>query len=216
MLCTGCEHRNEDGARFCARCGRGLGRACAACGRAATEDARFCIACGARLGEPVEAAANEGSRAVEPAPRGERRQVSVVFADLVGSTALSRSLDPEEWRDVVRAFHDAAEASVSRFGGYVAQYLGDGVLAYFGYPKALGDDAERAVRAGLSVLDAIREVNIGLAARSLELSVRIGIHTGRVVVDESVGRPASAIFGETPNIASSQACSSPPVRKSTP
>lgn len=131
----------------------------------------------------------------------ERRQLTVMFVDLVGSTALSGRLDPEDLRNVIRAYQKAVAAEVARYGGHVAQYLGDGVLAYFGYPVAYEDAAERAVRAAISVLGAVA----GMRATGGEsLAARIGIATGLVVVGDLLGEGATkehAVVGETPNLA---------------
>jgi class 3 adenylate cyclase len=137
-------------------------------------------------------------------PDAERRQLTVLFCDLVDSTALARQLDPEEWREVVRAYHATCAEVIARFEGYIAQYLGDGLLVYFGYPGAHEDDAVRAVRAGLGILDAIGALHARLAQdKGIDLAVRIGIHTGLVVVGEIGGgtRQERLALGETPNIA---------------
>jgi class 3 adenylate cyclase/tetratricopeptide (TPR) repeat protein len=129
----------------------------------------------------------------------ERRQLTVMFADLVDSTALSQKLDPEEFREINRAYQSAATAAIVKYGGYVAKYMGDGVLAYFGYPQAHEDDAERAVQAGLELITAISELEI-----SAKLATRIGIATGAVVVGDIIGDGAlqeSAVVGETPHLA---------------
>ena len=129
----------------------------------------------------------------------ERRQVTVMFCDLVGSTALSARLDPEDLREVIAAYHKCAGEIVRRFGGFVSQYLGDGVLVYFGYPQAHEDDAERAVRAGLELIAAVA----GLNTRA-SLQTRVGIATGVVVVGDLVdagGSQERGIVGETPNLA---------------
>jgi class 3 adenylate cyclase len=134
-----------------------------------------------------------------PAPSAERRQLTVMFCDLVGSTALSARLDPEELREVISAYHRRVAEAVRRFDGLVAKYMGDGVLVYFGFPRAHEDDAERAVRAGLALVEAVRGIG---AADPLE--VRIGTATGLVVVGDLVGEGASqkqAVAGETPNLA---------------
>jgi class 3 adenylate cyclase len=110
--------------------------------------------------------------------RGPRRQLTVVFCDLVGSTPLSQQLDAEEWRDVVAQYQQAASGAVARFGGHVAKNLGDGLLIYFGWPTAREDDPERAVRAGLAIVDAMVPLNATLAEAGTRLQVRIGIHTG--------------------------------------
>jgi class 3 adenylate cyclase/energy-coupling factor transporter ATP-binding protein EcfA2 len=131
----------------------------------------------------------------------ERRQLTVMFCDLVGSTALSRVLDPEDLRDVMRRYQDAVAGAVTRYGGHVGKYLGDGVLAYFGWPQAYEDQAERAVRAGLDAVDAVRKVQAGA---DRVLAARVGIGTGQVVVGDLVGesgKDAEAVTGETPNLA---------------
>ena len=120
-----------------------------------------------------------------PAPEAERRQLTVMFCDLVGSTMLSGQLDPENLREVVRAYQETAAGVVQRYDGHIAQYLGDGLLVYFGYPRAHEDDARRAVRTGLGVLEAMHTLNTRLAReRRVRLAVRIGIHTGLVVMRE--------------------------------
>jgi len=131
----------------------------------------------------------------------ERRQLTVMFCDLVGSTPLSTRFDPEELRGKIRAYQNAVSAVVARYDGFVAKYMGDGVLVYFGYPRAHEDDAERAVRAGLEIVAAVT----GLETRGMEpLAVRIGIATGLVVVGDLVGKGSAqekAVVGETPNLA---------------
>ncbi|MCZ6731059.1 MAG: AAA family ATPase [Gammaproteobacteria bacterium] len=135
----------------------------------------------------------------------ERRQLTVMFCDLVGSTELSQQLDPEDLRDVNRAYQDACKAAIERYDGYVARYMGDGVLAYFGYPQAHEDDAERAIHAGLRVVESMAELNAAVGDKQgVELGVRVGIATGPVVVGDLIGEGASqesAVVGETPNLA---------------
>ena len=129
----------------------------------------------------------------------ERRQVTVMFSDLVGSTALSARMDPEDLREVIAAYQKCVAQVVQRFSGFVAKYMGDGVLVYFGYPQAHEDDAERAVRAGLELITAVS----GLKTQA-QLQTRVGIATGLVVVGDLIGSGASqeqAIVGETPNLA---------------
>ena len=137
----------------------------------------------------------------EPKPQetAERRQVTVMFSDLVGSTALSARMDPEDLREVISAYQKCIAETVQRFGGFVAKYMGDGVLVYFGYPQAHEDDAERAVRAGLELVAAVGGLKTHAA-----LQTRVGIATGLVVVGDLIGSGASqeqAIIGETPNLA---------------
>jgi class 3 adenylate cyclase len=129
----------------------------------------------------------------------ERRQVTVMFSDLVGSTALAARTDPEDLREVISAYQKCVTETVQRFGGFVAKYMGDGVLVYFGYPQAHEDDAERAVRAGLELIQAVGELK-----SNAPLQTRVGIATGLVVVGDLIGSGAAqeqAVVGETPNVA---------------
>jgi len=138
-------------------------------------------------------------------PEAERRQLTVMFCDLVDSTALSGQLDPEDLREVVRGYQRVCSEVITRFDGHIAQLLGDGLLVYFGYPQAHEDDAQRAVRAGLGILAAIEDLNKELKrAKALQLAIRLGIHTGLVVVGAmgGAGRQEQLALGETPNIAS--------------
>ncbi|MFN8385773.1 MAG: adenylate/guanylate cyclase domain-containing protein [Anaerolineales bacterium] len=132
---------------------------------------------------------------------GERRQVTVVFSDVVGSTELSASLDPEDWHSILTRYHQTAASVVKRYEGHVQQYLGDGILILFGYPQAHENDAERAVRTGLSLLEEIQKLNATLEKEfSKRIAVRIGIHTGEVMIRQE-GGDSGNIFGETPNLA---------------
>jgi predicted ATPase/class 3 adenylate cyclase len=143
--------------------------------------------------------ATEAATIARPQDAAERRQVTVMFSDLVGSTALSARMDPEDLREVISAYQKCVTDTVQRFGGFVAKYMGDGVLLYFGYPQAHEDDAERAVRAGLVLVAAV-----GALKTHAPLQTRIGIATGLVVVGDLIGSGASqeeAIVGETPNLA---------------
>src|SRR5262245_50655160 len=137
-------------------------------------------------------------------PDAERRQLTVLFCDLVDSTRLASQLDPEELREVVRAYQAACAKVIARYEGHIAQYLGDGLLIYFGYPRAHEDNAQRAVRAGLGMVEALDQLNSRLTQeRGLALAVRLGIHTGLVVVGEVGGgtRQEQLALGETPNVA---------------
>jgi class 3 adenylate cyclase/predicted ATPase len=152
----------------------------------------------------VSLAQGEAALVVPSTPDAERRQLTVMFCDLVDSTRLASQLDPEDLREVVRAYQDTCAKVIARFDGHIAQYLGDGLLVYFGYPLAHEDDAQRAVRAGLGMIDALGQLNTRLEQeRGVRLAVRLGIHTGLVVVGEigSGGRQEQLALGETPNIA---------------
>ena len=156
----------------------------------------------AAIGKLAGAAATlEPTPATQPKPQdtAERRQVTVMFSDLVGSTALAARMDPEDLREVISAYQKCVAETVQRFGGFVAKYMGDGVLVYFGYPQAHEDDAERSVRAGLELIQAVGELK-----SRVPLQTRVGIATGLVVVGDLIGSGAAqeqAVVGETPNLA---------------
>jgi len=138
-------------------------------------------------------------------PEAERRQLTVMFCDLVDSMKLSSQLDPEDYRDMVRAYQRVCSEVITRFDGHIAQLLGDGLLVYFGYPVAHEDDAQRAVRTGLGILTAMEALNTHLQReKGIQLAIRIGVHTGLVVIGEmgGGGRQEQLALGETPNIAS--------------
>src|ERR1700688_1291471 len=204
MRCQNCSAENPEGAKFCSECASPTMMKCSGCGASNKPGAKFCNECAAPLNAPGPAAATVESRADI---RGERRHLTVLFCDLVGSTDMASRLDPEEWREVVAGYHHAATQAIERFGGHVAQYLGDGVMAFFGYPEAHDNDGERAARAGLAILDAISKLNEH--PTHPKLSARIGIDSGAVVVGAGAGKEAD-VFGDTPNIAARvQAAASP-------
>ena len=157
----------------------------------------------AAIGELAGAAPSPTDRLIrlEPKPReiAERRQVTVMFSDMVGSTALSTRMDPEDLREIISAYQKCVTDIVRRFDGFVAKYTGDGALVYFGYPGAHEDDAERAVRAGLELIPAVAELDV-----PVPLQTRVGIATGLVVVGDMIGSGEAhecGIVGETPNLA---------------
>src|SRR5262245_57042608 len=199
LRCPSCGHRNRSDRRYCAECGGQLGAACRVCGIRNEPGEKFCGSCGAALRE--DAAVPRRTEAPQPAPdaaAGERRRLTVLFCDLVGSTPLSQQLDAEDWRDIIAQYQQAASGAVGRFGGHVARKLGDGLLIYFGWPTAREDDPERAIRASLAIVDAMGPLNATLAAGDgPRLAVRIGLHTGPVVIADG-----GDVFGETANVAS--------------
>src|SRR5262249_1137468 len=137
-------------------------------------------------------------------PEAERRQLTVLFCDLADSTRLARQLDPEDLREVMRAYQATCVDVIQRFAGHVAQYLGDGLLVYFGYPQAYEEDGQRAVRPGVGMLEAMGTLNARLVRNhDIRLAIRIGIHTGLVVIGEmgSGGRHEHLALGDTPNLA---------------
>jgi hypothetical protein len=159
MRCRSCSCENEEEAQFCEECGTPLVRTCPSCGREVRPTTKFCSKCGTALtiqaspttflqpGQPpVHLAAPAPPLTERGAPEAERRHLTVMFCDLVGSTALSAQLDPEELREVVGLYQETCTAVIQRYAGHIAQHLGDGLLAYFDYPAAHEDDAQRAVR----------------------------------------------------------------------
>ena len=207
MLCANCKTENPDGLKFCNECGAAFKAPCASCGFENAPAAKFFGQCGASL---ITILAPSELRRTEPSPatsgdtsnlEGERRHISVLFCDLVNSTEIVARLDPEEWGQIAADYHSAAAEAVVHLGGHVAEYLGDGVVVYFGYPEAHEDDVERAVRGGLAIVDAIGSLNARLAASQVKLSVRVGIHTGTVVISHG-GGGGTRVFGDTTFIAS--------------
>jgi class 3 adenylate cyclase len=198
MRCSKCGSENPTENNFCARCGTALTRLCAKCNAENSPTSNFCGKCGAAHTATVSTPVSETSAIQTREAVGERRHLTVLFCDLVGSTAIAAQLDPEEWRATVADYHRAATDAIEHFSGYVAQYLGDGVMALFGWPEAHDNDAERAARAGLAILDAIANLNERPARP--KLSARVGIDSGAVVVGASIGQEAS-VFGDAPNIA---------------
>ena len=205
--CPSCGSNIPSEARFCQQCGSAQSLNCGACGHVNAAGSRFCAQCGAKLGEAATAPAVQSAPAAAPSPSpvarsstaAERRQLTVMFCDLVGSTALSTRLDPEDLGEVIAAYHKCTADVVTRFGGYVAKYMGDGVLVYFGYPEAHEADAENALRAGLALVDSVAK----LFAEGRH-QIRIGVATGLVVVGELVGTGTAQernVVGETPNLA---------------
>ncbi|MBI4199959.1 MAG: AAA family ATPase [Chloroflexi bacterium] len=220
MKCPVCSFENAPGARFCEECGRRLDRLCPSCGQPASPQAKFCRECGyslaagdapapsARLADIQQAAPAALQTKILSAGRqieGERKLVTVLFADIVGSTAFAEKMDPEEWREVVTGVHQHVSEAIYRYEGTIAQLLGDGVLAFFGAPLAHEDDAERAVCAALDIQAAMGSYGRELAGRKSvgHLQMRVGVNSGLVVVG-SIGNDLHMEYlaiGDTVNLA---------------
>jgi class 3 adenylate cyclase/predicted ATPase len=213
MKCSNCHAVNPDTGRFCTQCGVTLPTVCAHCGTENSSESNFCGGCGANLSRAADldaaGAVSTGQRltpTLEAAPNPElagqeRRHLTVAFCDIVDSTELARSLDPEDLNEVTRAYYKYCADAIRRFDGIIANYMGDGVMALFGYPRAHEDDAERAIRAALSILHGIKTADI---RRDIPVRVRIGIATGLVVVGKD-GADAltkeKSVVGKAPNLA---------------
>ena len=190
MNCAKCGSDVREGNSFCTACGAPLQIQCPSCQRPNTVDARFCGQCGANL-----AGTGTKVRLDESRQQAERRQITVMFCDIVDSTVLATRLDPEDLRELISIYQDRVASAIVGIRGYVARFVGDGVLAYFGWPNADETHAESAVRAGFTIIEAIRPHR---------LAVRIGIATGLVVVGDLVSVAATdklAAIGATPNLA---------------
>lgn len=205
MECPNCSHQNRPEARFCENCGQPLERVCPNCGVTVGPSAKFCSNCGhaldqdearARAAQPTRTQSLDALRQTTPKAmagkilaereqlEGERKMVTALFADIVGSTALAESMDPEDWRDIVTGAHQRVSEAVYRYEGTIAQLLGDGVLAFFGAPLAHEDDPERAIRAALDILDSIHAFGDDLksSGKVQDFDMRVGLNTGLVVV----------------------------------
>ena len=207
MICVNCHFENPEGIKFCGNCGAPLESLCSSCGFKNPPGFKFCGNCGTQILQ------NQGSALPQqpvttPRPEkrteAERRHLTVMFCDLVGSTALSNELDPEDLRAIITEYQGVCQKVVARYEGHIAQYLGDGILVYFGYPAAHENDAHRAVSSGLGILEAVQQFNKRLEkSNGIRISVRIGIHTGHVVIGDmgSTGQIQQLALGATPNIA---------------
>jgi class 3 adenylate cyclase/predicted ATPase len=202
MRCPVCGNENKAGNRFCSKCGTTLSRPCPNCGAPADAEDTFCGTCGTPLGSDVPAAVGGSSPAVEGtsphAPTAERRLVSVLFTDLVGFTTLSEQRDPEEVRDLLTRYFDAARQLIGRYGGNIEKFIGDAVMAVWGTPIAREDDAERAVRAAVDLVEAVASIGTEIGA---ELQARAGVLTGETAV--TVGAEGQGmVAGDLVNTAS--------------
>ncbi len=201
--CTTCNMELLPEDNFCGACGCAVKKRCNQCQTSNPARFAFCGGCGGKLDQAAAAALNPGSATLQS--DGERRQISVLFCDLIGSTHLSECLDPEELRQVLLAYQEYCVRTVQALDGYIAKFLGDGILAYFGYPQVHEDSAYRAARAGFEITQNIATLNEKLqAAHKIQISVRVGIHTGMVVIARMGAGDSieeSAVVGKVPNIA---------------
>ena len=216
MQCLHCQHKNRQEAKFCETCGSQLGGECPSCGNLPRPGASFCDRCGKPLAaqsvpvETLEAQEQSQNRSPDPTrAEAERRHLTVLFCDLVGSTSLSERLDPEEFREIIQMYQKLCAEIIARYKGYIAQYLGDGVLVYFGYPMAYEDSALRAIRSALEIVEQLSQLSLRLQSHVQgphalpQLQVRIGIHTGLAVVERMGrgGKRQDLALGDTLNIA---------------
>lgn len=201
LICGSCNHKNRTSAKFCASCGSTLERQCPECMKVVTASANYCDSCGTKIEDNTTLQTSETSYTDATL---ERRQMTVMFCDLRDSTRLSEELDPEDLRMVLRLYQDSCTALIEKYAGYVSRYMGDGILALFGYPSAHEDDAYHAIRASLDIVDEITSLVIDVSGVKLQLAVRVGIATGVVVSGDVIGKQESSeqsIVGKTPNLA---------------
>ena len=216
MNCPQCHFQNPPGMKFCGDCGANLNATCADCSFENPPGFKYCGNCGSSLTGNnrvfVSNHADFDTGSNQPAihadvaetEQGERRHLTVMFCDVVGSTELSHLLDPEDLRTIIKEYQSICASIIARYDGNIAQYLGDGLMVYFGYPTAHENDAHRAASSALGIVEAIRIFNLDIQDRfDVNIAVRIGIHTGNVVMSQ-IGGGATAqnlALGATPNIA---------------
>lgn len=192
--------------KFCGNCGTPQHLLCSSCGLESPPGFKFCGNCGTPILQKQESAIAQPAEEpqLEQRKEAERRHITVMFCDLVGSTALSNELDPEDLRTIITEYQLVCEKVVARYEGHIAQYLGDGILVYFGYPAAHENDAHRALSSGLGIIEAVQRFSKRLeGSNRTGISVRIGIHTGHVVIGDmgGMGQVQQLALGVTPNIA---------------
>lgn len=225
IQCDSCGSENRGTAKFCSECGTKLQRRCPKCTQTVLHGARFCDNCGTPLitaddqthstgqsnpESPDHAATGPGTKDTHSQNRmvfsnpAERRQLTVMFCDMVNSSGLSEQLDPEDLRNVFAAYRSRCQVVVKRLGGHIARYVGDGLLVYFGYPVSYEDSAYRAIRAALGIVESVEMLDKEFSDLGIKLAVRVGINTGMVVVgDIGTGkeRESMGVVGEVPNVA---------------
>jgi class 3 adenylate cyclase/tetratricopeptide (TPR) repeat protein len=196
--CSNCGTENEPGRKFCKECGSALVIVCDVCGSPNAPGSKFCGECGSAIGATAAPPVPATATAAAPSPSTERRLVSVLFADLVGSTNLAEGRDPEEVRDLLSRYFETARETIERYGGLVEKFIGDAVMAVWGTPSAHEDDAERAVRAALELLEAVEALGADVGA---DLRARAGVLTGEAAA--TVGATSQGIVaGDLVNTAS--------------
>jgi class 3 adenylate cyclase/tetratricopeptide (TPR) repeat protein len=215
VRCAACEFESAPNARYCAQCGKPLATRCTSCGSLNPAQFRYCGQCGTALDQGNSALSGPAQTAIVATPQqpttgkaeAERRQLTIMFCDLVESTAWSARLDAEVLSELILDYRQLCVAEIERVEGFVARLVGDGLLVYFGYPRAHDDDAVRAVTAALAIVSSVTRFSDRMESRlGSKLQVHIGIHTGEVVAGElgtGAAREQSAIVGEAPNVAHS-------------
>src|SRR5205085_5597899 len=187
--CPSCGSQVSDSATFCPSCGTALSRPCPSCGATVPVSARFCAACGTEL-------------AAGASQEEERKLVTVLFADVTGSTALGERLDPERLRSLLSAYFSAMSAVIESWGGTVEKFIGDAIMAAFGVPVVREDDAERALRAALDMMDRLEVLNRDFEQRHrVTLQIRIGVNTGEVIVPVGIPMGQMIVAGDAVNVA---------------
>lgn len=201
MQCSSCEAEVRVGVKFCESCGAKLEIPCPNCGSVGPPDRRFCGDCGIKMGAELPEPVPQPDKETPISGSPERRHLTVMFCDLVGSTDMARRFDAEDISDVLRMYNETARDVIHRYGGYLARYLGDGILCYFGFPRAFEDSAERSVHAAIDVIDAVSQL---VPPIDVPLQARIGIASGEVVTGETRSGDAGTetlAIGSTPNLA---------------
>ncbi len=203
MHCTECGFENPHNMLFCGQCGHSLKIICPNCNFENPNNFKFCGQCASNLITSHTLKQNAGKTSTPTAQLAERKQITVLFCDLVGSSQLSERLDPEDLRDIMRAYRYTCKKVIKAYSGYIAQYLGDGILAYYGFPITHEWDAKNAVNTAYELIQSLVKLNQTLSEnKGITLSIRLGIHTGEVIIGEiGGGDKRITALGETPNIA---------------